>query len=254
MYGRHAEIILSAGPTPRTAGGPGWFATTSGAPHVDLNQAALHHPAGRAEASALLDHVRTADVPVLLGVSSTCAADVDDLLRTADFRRAASAEALFWSAGRPTVGSTPFDVRRVETAADHAGVLTVFGAVHDYDADLVAAMYGPRLLDRPDVDAWIAFDDRDPLSCVFVSRVEDTLAIFDMMTVPTHRRRGAGGAVLARALEGAASRGGKTSGTLFWSSPDGRPLYESLGFRVVDEVTAWTLRASEADLAAVGAG
>jgi hypothetical protein len=41
---------------------------------------------------------------------------------------------------------------------------------------------------------------------------------------------------------------------LFWASPAGRPLYESLGFSIADLVTAWTLGASAQDLAAVGAG
>jgi hypothetical protein len=43
-------------------------------------------------------------------------------------------------------------------------------------------------------------------------------------------------------------------GIVFWASPFGRPLDESLGFRIADLVTVWTLGASAEDLAPVGAG
>jgi len=75
-----------------------------------------------------------------------------------------------------------------------------------------------------------------------------------MMTPPRHRRRGAARAVLTRALAEAAAEGGPVDQIVFWSTPLGRPLYESLGFEVADVLQVWTLGASPEDMAAVGAG
>jgi hypothetical protein len=55
-------------------------------------------------------------------------------------------------------------------------------------------------------------------------------------------------------LNAIARRVGGVDRTLFWSSPAGRPLYESLGFEIADTVDVWARGASAADLAAVGAG
>jgi predicted acetyltransferase len=75
-----------------------------------------------------------------------------------------------------------------------------------------------------------------------------------MMTSPRHRRRGAARAVLTQALADTATDGGSVETTVFWSTPLGRPLYESLGFEVADHLTVWTLGASPEDMAAVGSG
>jgi ribosomal protein S18 acetylase RimI-like enzyme len=92
------------------------------------------------------------------------------------------------------------------------------------------------------------------VSCVFVTRVESTLGFFDMMTPPRHRRRGAARAVLTQALKDAAAEGDTIDSIVFWSTPLGRPLYESLGFVVADTLDVWTFRASPEDMAAVGSG
>lgn len=55
-----------------------------------------------------------------------------------------------------------------------------------------------------------------------------------MMTPPRHQRRGAGRCLLANAL--AESWTPETQQALLLSTPAGRRLYESLGFRAVDEV------------------
>jgi GNAT superfamily N-acetyltransferase len=75
-----------------------------------------------------------------------------------------------------------------------------------------------------------------------------------MNTAPAHRRRGAGRAVLTAALHGAAARLDRPPSVSFWSTPLGRPMYESIGFVVIDDVEAWTLGASDQDMDAVGAG
>lgn len=254
IYARHAEAVLSAGPAPRTIIQPGSFVAMSGAPHVDLNQAVIFGAGDRRDAGAIADAAQRADVPCLLGISSTVRDDVSGVLRDAGFEPLLEREALFFAPAVPPTGPSAFQVRRAMTARDRAGIEGIFAASHEYDPDLVSSMWGPRLLDRDDVGGWVAWDGEEPVSCVFVTRVGGSLGFFDMMTPARHRRRGAARAVLTQALADAAGLGDPPDAIVFWSSPFGRPLYESLGFSVADTLDVWTLGASPEDLAAVGAG
>jgi hypothetical protein len=70
------------------------------------------------------------------------------------------------------------------------------------------------------------------------------------MTPAGHRRKGAARAALTSALEVVWGR--ETEGAFLWSTPAGRPFYESVGFAAVDEAVSWTLGADQEFLAAIG--
>ena len=118
-------------------------------------------------------------------------------------------------------------------------------------------MFGRTLRADDWVTGWLAWDGPEPVSFTIVTRAAGTLSMWDVMTPARHRRRGAARAVVGAALAsvGAATVAARPpiEQTLFWSSPAGRPLYESMGFKVADRVDAFVLGASEADLVAVGA-
>ena len=92
------------------------------------------------------------------------------------------------------------------------------------------------------------------MSLAFVTHVRSSLALWEVMTPPRHRRRGAARAVTVQGLNAVARRVGGVERTVFWSSPAGQPLYESIGFEIADTVDVWARGATAADLAAVGAG
>jgi predicted acetyltransferase len=71
-----------------------------------------------------------------------------------------------------------------------------------------------------------------------------------MMTPARHRRKGAARAALTTALDRIWSD--DTEGAFLWSTPAGRPFYESVGFASVDDATSWTLGADPELLAAIG--
>ncbi len=256
IYGRHAAAILRHGPSPAASAGPGWSLALSGAGHVDLNQVALYAGADRPAIQAVVGEAVACGVPVLLAVSSSLEIAADDILEAAGFLRSSSEEALFWAPVAPPAGvNVQFAVRRAADPVDFAGIGKIFADVHDYEPDLVESMYGRVLLEDPLVEAWLALDGAEPVSCAFITHVGRTLGLFDVMTPPRHRRRGAARALIDEALSSAAAREPTgIDGIVFWASPLGRPLYDSLGFGIADLVTVWTLGASAEDLAAVGAG
>lgn len=254
LYGRHAAVMLSAGPRLHTISTEAMFAVLSGAQHVDLNQLAIFGPAGVADAVAAVAVVEGADVPALIAVSGSVAdaAVVGEVLQHGGFTRLAEREALFWAPSPPPVAPSPFDVRRAIDAADLSAIWPILHDAHGYEPEL-AAMYG-ALLRRPDVGCWLAWDGPRAICCAFVTRVGTTLGVFDMTTLPEDRRRGAGRGVLTWALAEAANWDNDgVDGVIFWATPAGRPMYESLGFRIADEMDVYTIGASPEDLAAVGA-
>ena len=255
IYGRHAAAVLRHGPRPVAAQGPGWSLALSGAGHVDLNQVALYAGANPGAVREVVGQAVASEAPILLGVSGGVAIAVDEILEAAGFLRSQSEEALFWAPTASPPTDTRFEARRATSPVDLAGIARIFGAVHDYEPELVESMYGQAVQDDPAIEAWLALDGDDPVSCAFVTHVERTLGLFDVMTPPRHRRRGAARALIDAALgSAAATQPGGIEGIVFWASPAGRPLYESLGFDIADLVSVWTLGASPEDLAAVGAG
>ena len=254
-YGRHAEAILSAGPAPSTSRTDVRFVALSGAPHVDLNQAVLFGDADRGTADEIAAIVQAADLPCLLGVSSTVRDDVTDALLAGGFEATPEREAMFFADEPPAVTPSAFQIRQVTSADDRAGAYQVLFGAHEYDTSLIAEMWGPNLLDRPDVRGWVAWDGDEPVSCAYVTRVGRSLSVFDMMTPPRHRRRGAARAVLSNALAETWTWDEVDADYVaFWASPAGRPMYEAMGFTVADDVDVWTYGAAPEDLAAVGAG
>jgi hypothetical protein len=255
LYGRHASLLLARGPNPDSRLEASYFIAFSGAEHVDLNQAALFGDAGLAEARAVVELAVCAGVPTLLGRSSSVRDDVTAPLAEGGFRRHATPDALFWMPGAPSATDGPFTIRQVRTSDDVAAMEAMFLDVHGYEPALTGRLYGEAAIEGGPVTGWLAWDGPEPVSFTLVTHTGRSLGLWEVMTPLRHRRRGAARAVVSGAL--AASSDASPEGidrTLFWASPAGRPLYEALGFMVADVIEAWTLGASEADLAAVGAG
>jgi hypothetical protein len=254
-YSNHAELVFRGGPRPTSHATARSFVATSGADHVDLNQAALFGNASVQDARELAARVVDARVPCLLSCSGGVVERVAPTLLAAGFQRLPTREALFQQAGPPPPpGPSPFAVRRVRSAADVVAMSSIFVEAHGYDAGLIVRMYGERVGVDDGFSAWIAWDGDEPVSFTIVTESAASLALWDVMTPVRHRRRGAARAVISHALaEAAAATSNRIEQTFFWATPLGRPLYESMGFAVADDIDAWTLGASPEDLAAVGA-
>jgi len=254
-YAEHAAVLLGSGPSPSVVVGDRSLFVTSGAPHVDLNQAVLFGGAGRDEATEIGRLATVADLPLLLGCSSTIGEDLGEPLGEAGFVHLQTTERLFWMRGvPPSVAGSSFEVRRMSSPADIAAMEAMFVEVHDYDPAVTQALFAG--IDPTDdrVSCWIAWDGDEAVSLAFVTHVRSSLALWEVMTSPRHRRRGAARAVTVQGLNAIAQRVGDVDRTLFWSSPAGKPLYDALGFEIADTVDVWVRGASAADLAAVGAG
>jgi GNAT superfamily N-acetyltransferase len=123
--------------------------------------------------------------------------------------------------------------------------------------DLVAAAFGaPRaavarcvdvgLTDTAGVETYIAWSGEAPRSAVCVTPAGNTAGVSLMATSPEHQRKGLGRALLTQVMEDFRGRG---VGRFYLGATEaGRPLYESLGFEPVANLSAWVLAHSTRSL------
>lgn len=248
-FAEHAALVMSGGRAPARGSGRGWFAVITGEPHCDLNECGLTSRATAADAEALVAFIAAANVPALVSVASSVPAAITQPLAVAGFARAPAREPLMWCPRRPPVTTNGLRVERVRSGRDRERAIAIIADAHAM-AHEVASRALARLPDAGNrVSAWLAFDGDEPISVAWVTPGH-RIGVWEMMTPARHRRKGAARAALTSALD--AVWGAATEGAFLWSTPAGRPFYESVGFAAVDEAVSWTLGADREFLAAIG--
>jgi hypothetical protein len=230
---------------------PNAFALLTGEPNMDYNICSLHGAATVDETRELLARIDAAGVPAVIPVSASVPTGVFEVMEEAGFVRLDPEVAMWRAAGPAGVRPGPFDVRPVRTPADIAVVSSVVTAAHGTASGVVERAFNLDALHAGDVRCYLAWDGDDAAATCWIVTGDGFASVHEMMTVPSHRRRGAGRAVLAHALTDVAPDA--PAGTLLWASALGRPLYASVGFEVFDIVTPWVRGATDDELAAIGA-
>ncbi len=115
----------------------------------------------------------------------------------------------------------------------NAIVATTFGM----PTEVVARAFESAFLATPGLACFVALVAGETVGTVLTLRVGETVGIWNMATLPARQRQGVGRAVLSHALRHHANAGA----SLFYllATPEGLPLYDRLGFRVVAEPPVW---------------
>jgi len=245
----HLANLFREAPGLRTAHDATWFAVLSGEYHPDLNQAVLQSEASGKDAEDLLAVIAEADVPAVVSVASTAEQTATAPLLRAGMITAPLPEPLMWCGAPVSPFSSGFEVRSVESERDLQAAHQVCAEGHAIDLTVVSRVLARDLGPHSDVSTWIAWDGTEPVSVVWLTHGEE-IGVWEMMTPPQHRRRGAARAALTVALSETWTR--STNGAFLWASPVGRRLYESLGFEPLDEPTIWFSPGQDAAAAAIG--
>lgn len=244
LYGRHAELLAAGGPRPDAHRSAGSFAAFAGAPHGDLNQAAIFGPAHEDEVRALVAFIAASGLPALVGRSLQVAEERVAPLVAAGFRRLPDRELLFAAEELPPVRPSPFAIRAIRTAADVAALRPIAHEIHGYAPELSDAFLGWRAVAGDPLSGWLAWDGPAAVASAFVTRLGRTLGLWSVMTARAHQGRGAGSALVRAALHDAEAAGPEPIERIVcWASPAGGPFYASLGFRGIDTLEAWVLDA-----------
>jgi hypothetical protein len=248
-FADHAPRVRPGGRAPARASGNGWFAVLTGEAHPDLNECALTSRARATDTADLVAFISAARVPALVSVASGAGPDVTAPLAAAGFQRAAVREPLMWCPARPRRETGGLRVQDVRSSAERARAVAIIARAHMIEPEVADRALAPLPDPARSVAAWLAYDGDEPISVVWATPGR-RIGIWSMMTPVQHRRKGGARAVLTCALE--ELWGPDTEGAFLFSTPAGRPFYESVGFTAVDDATTWTQGASAEFLAAIG--
>jgi ribosomal protein S18 acetylase RimI-like enzyme len=138
----------------------------------------------------------------------------------------------------PPVKPLPaLEIRRVGDAATRAAFCAI-GATcfHVPIAWLSEVFDSAGVWER--FNAYVAYSDGAPVSTAATVQGGGAVGVYNVATLPEHRRRGYGEAVMRHALEEARRRYG-IEHTILQSTPAGYGIYERMGYRTVTHVTVY---------------
>ena len=226
----------------------GWFAALSEAPNCELNVCGLNRRATR-DSAAELAVVLGYELPAIIFVSENAPDDARAVLGEALFTAAATAEPLMRCEHRPSAPEGPFRIAPASSAREMGIALALTAEAHEVEQAMLAETIGVAAREGP-AQIWLAWDDEDPVSALWLVQTGATIGLMELMTPERHQRRGAGRRLLTTALAETWTR--HTRQAVLLSTPAGRRLYESVGFATVDESMTWTRGADDAMLLAIG--
>ena len=139
----------------------------------------------------------------------------------------------------PVQPSRPVKIVRA-LGPELAGVAgDLIAAAFDEPRDVIARCIEICMTPTAGVETYIAWGDEGPMCTVSVTPTGDTAGISLMATPPEHQRKGMGRALLSRVIDDYRRRG--VGRFHLGATEAGRPLYASLGFELVADLSVWVL-------------
>lgn len=211
----------------------------TGVPLPTLNGVwAYGKDAKRDAVSGLLDLVAGARLPHCLQFAPECSGELSELGEAHGVRRAVDIPLMALTSEReiPRLdqGDLVIEVLDPEQAVVHAELAaTGFSA----PVDAFLRLMTPAVIARPGVRTYVGKVDGEPVATGVGVSLENQVGIFNVTTLPSHRRRGYGAAITWRAVRDGLDQGARWA----WlqSSPDGYSVYEQLGFTTHESWECW---------------
>lgn len=92
---------------------------------------------------------------------------------------------------------------------------------------------------RTDFVPWVGYDQGEPVTTAATVTANGVVGVYNVSTLPGHRRQGMGEALMRYALERAREQSG-IERTILQSTTQGLRLYERMGYAAVTKVTVYT--------------
>jgi GNAT superfamily N-acetyltransferase len=172
-------------------------------------------------------------------MSPQVAGDLAPVATRLGLRAVGTAPLMVLRAGTLVRPSRPVKVTRA-LGPELVGIAGDLAAVaFDVPRDAFARCIDVGITETAGVETYIAWDDAGPVSAVTVTPTGNTAGISLMATLPEHQRKGMGRALLTQVIDDYRSRG--VERFHLGAADAGRPLYASLGFEPIAELSAWIL-------------
>lgn len=117
----------------------------------------------------------------------------------------------------------------------------MIAAAFETPRDVIARCIDVGVTATAGVETYIAWGDEGPMCTVSVTPTGDTAGISLMATPPEHQRKGMGRALLSQVIDDYRRHGVRRFH--LGATEAGRPLYASLGFERVADLSVWVLEA-----------
>jgi GNAT superfamily N-acetyltransferase len=125
------------------------------------------------------------------------------------------------------------EIRQVTTAAGLNDHLRTAAAGFEMPERFLRAVFPLASIRRPEFSFYVGYTHGEPVSAGLGIRTGTTIGVYNIATLPSHRRRGYGALMTARVASDGAAAGCQIA--VLQASDMGRPIYEALGYRTVVE-------------------
>jgi N-acetylglutamate synthase-like GNAT family acetyltransferase len=130
-----------------------------------------------------------------------------------------------------------YQVERVTTVEDLAVVHRLLADAFGLPLVSIARAFGSQMLAVTDLAVFLTRHAGQPVSTAMTTTSGNVVGIWSMATPPAHQRQGAGRATLAAVLADHQQHGADRF--YLGATAAGKPLYESVGFRTIEETPIW---------------
>jgi ribosomal protein S18 acetylase RimI-like enzyme len=141
-------------------------------------------------------------------------------------------------AGTDTPAHAEIDIREVADAEGTAAHIHAAAAGFGIPAEWLQPLITVDFLGHPDVRLYVGYHEEDSVVAGLGVRVDTTIGVYNIATVPDARRRGYGTAMTQRIIDDGARDGCDVA--VLQASEAGKPVYERMGFRTVVEYDAYS--------------
>jgi GNAT superfamily N-acetyltransferase len=211
----------------------------TGGPAADFNMALFDEdPDDFAVFDDFVSRVNATRLSAIAMLSGAASRRLGPVAKAKGLIEAGTAPLMARSEALPEAPASEFVTKRVTEAWE----MSIFG-------DLAASAFAmdrawvdrtfaaASLLDAPALAFHVAYRGDVPMSGVCSSGAGPTVGVWTMSTPPDNQRQGAGRAVLRAAMQDHMKRGAETFYLI--ATAAGKPLYDDLGFKTVDELSIW---------------
>ena len=242
IYGQGLALVTLVAQDAEVHLEPGCAVGLCGEPHPDLNWAVIY--AGSEAEDRLREYVallRMRGVGAWVNLAQSVAAELEPIALELGLEREEVTPLMVRQAG-PTAGTNGrYRVERVDDASGRRAAAQVTAEAFASKApfEQFERAMGAAAQSLPGVDYFVAYEQDVPVSCAITTRIGPHVGLWDMATLSSQRRRGAGMAVLDFAIDFHA-----TDAELYFltASNAGQPLYERCGFTVVEMSPCWVVK------------
>lgn len=135
----------------------------------------------------------------------------------------------------------PIECRPVCDAATRNAFAELTSIAFDIPINVALAVYGPERAWRGDYRGVVGLAAGKPVSIVATVSSGETVGIYSLATLPSHRNQGYGEALLRAAVANVQSRTG-SGAVVLQSTEVGHSLYQRMGFRDATKFTVYLAR------------